>query len=150
MKRLLIITVVLFCIPSLLHAARAAQAPRVTGTVLVEGKPVNNAKISLVSRFPDVCQALTTHTNAQGKFVIGPLCEYQTKIPSVILNERVMFGYHLVIKVGIDTYLWNVLEDGYAPFTQQVTIDLSQKTLCITNKQHCVDLFWQRATINAD
>lgn len=144
MKKQLILILVVLIIGYIkpVFSAKAVQAPKMIGSIVSNNAPVTDAIIILQARDTEFCKSLTTKTDTKGKFVIGPLCEYRTKIPSIRLEPPVMYGYNLFIYVGDNVYLWHVMEQGYSPFKLDMTIDLSQKILCTIKDKKCFDLFW--------
>lgn len=144
MKKQLILIIVVLIIGYIkpVFSAKAVQAPQMIGLIVSDDTPVADATIILQAREPEFCNNLTIKTDNKGKFTIGPLCEYRTKIPSIRLEPPVMYGYNLFIYVDDNVYLWHVMEQGYSPFKLNMTIDLSKKTLCTVKDKKCFDLFW--------
>ncbi|MBN9672793.1 hypothetical protein [Roseibium aggregatum] len=82
-------------------------APEVTGVLLGNGMPVENAEIVLVaslalrgaaSEIPDGSRRAVTRTDANGKFKVGPLIG--TKVVHTFGDE--LLGYYLLIRVRGD------------------------------------------------
>lgn len=80
---------------------RRTYAPKVSGTLIQDGKPVANAEIILTASF--TAAKASTRTDSEGRFLVGPLSEAQ--FVRRVVGDRV-YVFKLDIRVTEEqTYL---------------------------------------------